>query len=378
MSQRDSQVAQSVFSIGDGEPFSSNLMTTEPEEVTSNYSIEDLVGTRSEDPDKTQKVGEPKETPTESKEEAKVEKQEEPKEPKKETKGTPAYLLAESYKKDGTLPEDVELKQDLTAKELKSLMKDAAKKEAVEEIRSEYEEKFNPETLKTADLINKGINPNEIREVAVYKKLSELELPDEYEDAIKTKKGLIEAMYKEKGLSDSKIKRLIDDAIEEDEGETEFVEAKEYFGAKGKALEDNLLKEAKSREEADFKTQDATNKEIKALIKSGKIYNTDKEEEQNKLIEALFTQSETIKTPDGKVFKVTPYQKKLQEYENDLEKQIIFAKLLMSDFDLKSIESKGAISKADELDELLESVVTTSAKEASKKEPNWMDNLIEL
>lgn len=360
----DSQKADSIFAIGGGEPFSTNLLTADPEEV-SEVDINTLAGPSKKavnTEEKVEKVEDVKKEHAQPKEEVKEEPAKDNKKPQA------AFVIAESFKKDGTLPEYIEIPENITAKELKALLIDTAKKESEEILRAEYESKYDPEVLQTADLLSRGIDPDDIKEVSVYKKIAALELPDDYDEAIRLKQSAIEAMYRDKGISDKKIKTLVEDAIDEDEGDAEFEEAKKYFGGKGKEIESRLIKEAKEREDSYVKNQETINKEIKALIKSGEIYNTEDDKSKKELEDFLFAQTETYKDNEGKVFKVTPFQKKLSEYQKDTKKQLIFAKLLMSDFDLKSIESKGALAKADELDSYLESAVSEhGGKEKSNK-----------
>jgi hypothetical protein len=351
MKEAVSKPLESVFSVGGGDPFATDLITTEPEEVNS---IEHLFGTKPKAGDSSKDTSGEVVKETEKKE-APVKEVEAKKEDTPAKEGTSAaFILAESWKKEGTLPKDLEINEKITAKELKAILVENAKKEASEEIRAEYETKYEPSVLETAELLSKGIDPEDLKEVNVYKRIASLELPDDEEQALELKERAIQAMYKDKGLSDSKIKRLVEDALEEDEGESEFLAAKKHFSDKGKEIEQKLIKEAKEREDNELSTQDKITTEIKALIKSGEVYNTSNDEDKKALEDFLFSNTETIKTPEGKVLKVTPYHKKLQEYGSDLKKQLVFAKLLMNDFDLKDIETKGSLSKAEELDAILE------------------------
>lgn len=340
MSKEESgNVMQEVFSIGGGNPFEGSLLVEEPKEIVKEKEL----------------PGEPISTVTESAISPEKKTQPETKE-SGIAKGSAAYILAQSMIKEGTLPEDIEITPDMTASELKSKLIEISKREALEDVRSEYEQKYDPELLKTADYINKGINPEDIKEVNIYKRLANAELTGDDEQDTKIKDFLIRQMYNDLGFSENKIEKLVSGEFDEDEGESAYKEAIKHFKNKATALEKSIQDEADDREAQMAKEQETVNDKLKTLIKSGEIYNTNDEKSQRDLEDFLFKQTETI-TQDGKKFKVTGFYKKMMDYQKDLKSQLIFAKLLKEGFDLKSVEQKGALKKVDEIDNLLSQAV---------------------
>lgn len=365
MSQEErGNVMQEVFSIGGGNPFEGSLLVEEPKEIEKpkEPTIENITGTKQEE-----KQSSPAEPPS----------QKESGE-KSIAKGSAAYILAQSMIKEGTLPEDIELSPNMTASELKSKLIEVSKREALDDVRSEYEQKYDPELLKTADYINKGIDPEDIKEVNIYKKLANVEVPDDYEQGLEVKEFVIKQMYKDLGFSDTKIQKLVSGEIDEDEGESAFKEAIKHFKNKAIALEKSIQDEAEERQAQMAKEQENVNEKLKTLIKSGEIYNTSDEKSQKELEDFLFKQTETI-TQDGKKFKVTGFYKKMMDYQTDLKSQLIFARLLKDGFDLKSVEQKGALKKVDEIDNLLSQAVSGTTSTKNKvNEDDFFSSLKEL
>lgn len=362
MPNEDKLVGEEMFSVGSGDPFASDLITAEPVEIETQEDVSKLVAPKVavETPTKT----EPKQEKRETQAQTSQDKKEEP----QVKKGNAAAVLAESFKKDGILPDDFVPADDFSAKALKKILIETAQKEAEELVRAEYEQKFSAEALRTADLIAKGVNPEDISEINFYKRLSNASTDDVDDDqSIRIKEFVIKEMYKDKGLKESKIDKLVQEAFDEDEAEEEFAEAKKYFSDKAKGAETQIQAENDRLAAEEKSKQEDLNRQIKSLIKSGEIYNTSDEKTKKELEAFLFDQSETLKI-DGKLFKVTPYQKALKEYDSDLKKQLNFAKLLMSGFDLGAIEELGKASKADELDELLEAMPSegTDSKKNNK------------
>lgn len=349
MSKEEGNVMQEVFSIGGASPFEGSPLIEEPKEI-----VEAAKPPKVEEISQDGVNPEPVKTP-------------EAKEPKKENaKGSAAYIIAQSMIKDGVLPDDIELTPDMTASDLKAKLVENAKREASEDVRSEYESKYDPELLKTADYINKGIDPEDIKEVNIYKRLANANLSGEYEEDIKVKEFVITQMYNDLGLAENKIKKIVADALDDDDGDAEFKEAQRHFKNKAVALEKSIQDDAAERENQIAKEQEETKEKLRNLIKSGKIYGAQDEKSQKELDDFLFKQTETL-VQDGKKFKVTGFYKKMIDYQKDLNSQLVFAQLLKTGFDLGIIEQKGGLKKATEIDDLLsEAVIGVSSGKKEK------------
>lgn len=378
MSKEDSLgLGQEVltFSVGGGEPFSPDLITQEPIEVESKDS-----DSKSEGGSKGKNIDFHPDIIESSKEKEQAESKtaKEPQKENREDKSSAAYLLAESYKKEGVIEEDVAIPEDISAKGLKKLLYNSAYKEVESTLRQEYEEKFGEEILKTADLLQRGIDPEYIKEISSYKRLASAELGDDEDRNLQIKEAVIKSMYQDKGLKQSKIDKLFEDSLEEDDAESEYEEAKTYFAKKVSSMEKERDAENKRQEREIAEKQESINKEIKSIIKSGDVYGIKTTKEQEEFISYLFDNDVTIKI-DGKNYKTTGFQKALGDYNKDIKNQLNFAKLLKDGFDLGSIEQKGKSIAIDELDNLLEGKVSKKVeKESESKAPFSLLGLTEL
>ncbi len=366
-------LGQELLSVGGGDPFSSDLITAEPVDITPEATKKEEK--KPESVVSTEKQVDAKEKP-ESK--AKEEKAEEP----EKVKGTASYILAKSYQKDGLIPEDEQFGEDISAKDLKKLLLNSAIKEAETAIRSEYEEKFGDDLLETANMLRNGVDPEDIKEINSYKRIAAAELGDDEDRNAQITEIAIKAMYQDKGLSEKKINKLYEDAIDEDEGASEFAEAKRYFASKASKMEKEIKESQAIAERTAAEKQESINKDIKSAIKSGDIYGVKDDSTKKKLEKFLFDQDEVVKI-EGKTFKVTGFQKALQEYNSDIKKQLTFAKLLMDGFNLSDIEEAGKAKASDELDNLLEGHVTKdyskeNTKTGGNKEVFDLNKLVEL
>lgn len=358
------EVGQEILSVGLSDPFDTDLITKEPTEVVKDIK---------EIPDKETKKEDIKSS--DSKEDATKDVtsktvSDTSTQPEETKKPNAALFLAESFKKDGVLPEDLKFEEQMTAKDLKRYLVENAISDAESLVRSEYEKKYGEETLKAAEYLSQGIDPEEVKEITFYKKISSTKLGDDEEQNAQIKEFVVKSMYREKGIKENRIEKLYSDSLDEDDADSEFEEAKKYFSEKVKSIEKGVAEELSAKQEADKRAQEAINKEIRSEIKSGNIYGVTDDISKKNLESFLFDQNETVKI-DGKVYKVTGFQKAKAEFDSDLKKQLTFAKLLMGGFDLSSIEESGKSKASEELDALLEGTITATVNNKEGDSNNY-------
>lgn len=393
-----------VLSVGGGMPFSGDMITKEPQEIevekpqektsavavvaSKKSEVTDTEGSSAvagkDAKDDSKGLGSESDIKSGTDTQAQEVSKKESKSDKKDTKSSSlsaAAVIGESFKKEGLLPDDVKITDNISGKELKQLIYENIYKDVESSIRTEYEESYGEDLMTTASLLQQGVDPEDIKEISAYKRIAAASLSEDDDRNFQIKEAVIKAMYQDKGIKDSKIAKLVDDAMEEDEGDSEFKEAKSYFAKKVSTMENDIKKSVEAAEKARLADQEAKNKDIKAAIKSGDIYGTSSDADKKKLEKFLFSQDETIKK-DGKTYKVTGFQKALDNYNSDIKKQLTFAKLLMDGFDLSSIEDIGKNKAVDELDEALEGHVSRNAgggnKSDEKIHSNFFGGLHEL
>src|SRR5690606_19381218 len=126
-------------------------------------------------------------------------------------------LLALSYKKDGLLPEDYEVKTDLSGSELKDILLQHAEKAVAERVTHDIELKFqekgySEQLLEYARLLAEGMDEGEITLHSQYNRLSQWQ--PESEDH---KEQLIRAMYKDRGTPKEDVDIILSNIDGEDE-----------------------------------------------------------------------------------------------------------------------------------------------------------------
>ncbi len=392
-----SVLGQEVLSIEGGDPFSVSgaLLGASPVEETAKdeQTAKDAKSVTKKDNGQSKS-----EAPTSSKSEDEGEKASDngkkadvssekssPKDADKSDKDIPkssaSFILAQSFQKDGVIPEDVKFGEDISAKDLKKILLASATKEAEDAIRAEYEQNYGDDILKTANMLRNGIDPEDIKEITAYKRIAGAELTGEDERDLRIKEFAIKAMYQDKGLNEKKINKLFEDAVDEDEAESEFLEAKKHFASKASKMEKEAEDTVKRAEKEAAAKAEESIKDIKAAIKSGNIYGVSTDAERKKLENFVLNNDEVVKQ-DGKTYKVSGYAKAYAEFNKDINKQLTFAKLLMDGFDLSYIEEMGKSKAHDDLDNMLEATVTkrvgSSASEDKKEHGNAAFNFAEL
>ena len=125
MSNVDSNqfLGQEVLSIGGGDAFSTSLITADPVEVSDKSTKKEQVEHKTT-PEKVENSDEKVEKPESKDKKEAVDTKEDKK--VEERRGSSAFLLAESYKKEGILPDDLKIEEEITAKDLKKLLLDNA------------------------------------------------------------------------------------------------------------------------------------------------------------------------------------------------------------------------------------------------------------
>lgn len=268
---------------------------------------------------------------------------------------TQAAILAETYKQEGIFPEDFEIPADLTGHQLQTaLFEHTAKR--LDENKDAYfaAQGYTPEALEIATLMNQGIHPDIIWEAMQNRNLSGLEI-EEGEESTSNRIRLIEAMYLEKGLSEKRIKMLIEDLQDAGEDYEEAKAAKEYFREKERQqIEADKMRVAQEHQAA-LQAEAERQKTLNKLVDDGDFYGVKLESEKDKteFLDFMNNKNQIVKIQgqDGKpqVYKLTGYEKKMMELQQDPKKQLAFARLLQLDFNLGEIEQMVATKEQEDL-----------------------------
>lgn len=269
---------------------------------------------------------------------------------------TEAALMAEHYKREGIIPEDFEISKELTGQELSNLLLENTVNKLEQSKDAYYQAQgYTPEALEVASLMAQGIDPQVIWDAMQNRSLSSLEIEGEGEDVQTNRTQLIREMYKDKGLSDKRIQMLLEDLQDTAEDLEEAKVAKQYFEQKEQAHLEAEKKRIEQQKQLMKQQEEERISTIKNLIDQGDFYGikVDSEKDKKELFDFLTTPDQMVKVPDeggkAQVYRMTGYEKKLMEFQQDPKQQLAFARLLQMGFNLADIEQMAEQKVSDEI-----------------------------
>lgn len=253
-----------------------------------------------------------------------------------------AQILALSYIEDGVLPEDTEI-NDLDAAGLKQKLLENLETIAESRAEERLRQKVPTEQhYEYAEMLFNGATDEETVYARTLDQLATLDITVDDEQGERLRRHVIEQHYIAKGFSKEKAEKFANTHFEDGEDEDEAKAAQSYFAGESKKLKESIKQQAEEERKRVQEKNEKFRNDVKSKIESGEfggIKLTSKE--KKKLLPALFESTEVLETPDGKTHKVTLYQKKLYEIQNDPDKQLLLAKLvLFDDLSAEKIKSR--------------------------------------
>ena len=273
-------------------------------------------------------------------------------------------ILASIWKKEGVIPEDVEIPKNVSIKELKEKIQDLW----MEESRSQFDDEiqklgFTPEMRKYVEDIMSGVEPGTLSVATEYDKMASLPVSGDDDNSARNREFLILEMYKAKGLTPAKAKRLYESAVDNGDEDEEALEAQSYFAEESARIKQEEVAERQKAEKRELEERESKVKKVKDVISSGNVagIKISKIEAEN-LKKTLFDVTETIELENGKKAKVTKFQKLMQDYNNNVEHQVLFAYLVANNFNLSSLKQAAKVEASDDLFNFLGGKVTKRKK----------------
>ena len=172
--------------------------------------------------------------------------------------------------------------------------------------------------------IQNGVPLDELYVVNRYKKYSTVD-PDEVDSSKKTE--VIKEWYVSRNLSEKEIKRNLEAIEVNDEVDTEFEEARAFFGETVKNYEAQQREISLENLRQNQAIQQRNQQIVDKAIKMGDIYGEKITSIQSKEIEAdIFQKSIAIQGPEGPI-PVSPFEEFMYKLNNDLEFQLLQYKI---------------------------------------------------
>lgn len=199
------------------------------------------------------------------------------------------------------------------AEEFKKVIKDQAKLELLEEMGID-----SPEVVSILEYLAGGGDIKDyIETIQSIPNISKLTPEQKYTQYLKHTTN----------FSDQKIAKLVKQAVDTDELDEEISTVDEYFAnlekTKVKELAEELEAERKAAEEDAKKVQALRQKLVNNKDLMGHPITNNKEFEKY-----YFNRTETVTTPDKKVYKISKHEKAMYELRNDLNKRTEYEMLI--------------------------------------------------
>jgi hypothetical protein len=269
-------------------------------------------------------------------------------------------ILASIWQREGVLDTDIEIPKDISIKDLKDKVQEAWMKENRDKFEEEIEKLgFTPEMKRYVEDIMSGVDPDTISVSSQYEQIASLPIKGDDEVAAKNREFVILERYKAQGLTAAKAKRLYESAVDNGDEDEEAEEAQAFFAKEGKEIKQREAAEKAAEDQRQEREKEEKVNKVKEVIGSGNIsgIKLNKIEAEN-LKKALFDQTETVQLENGKKIKVTKFSKQMQDYNNNVEHQVLFAYLVTNNFDISSLKKAAKIEASDDLFNFLGGKVT--------------------
>lgn len=254
------------------------------------------------------------------------------------------YHLAQGWIEDGFLPENAEIKEDISSQELDDLLRKSKEEPYKEELKQEFfselrDEGYTEENLELAKQIGAGVPREQIEDAQVYTQIGKEDFTGE--ERKDERREVLMLFYKEKGFSDEKSERYADRAFYDETDEEELKDAQDYFLNKGTTLKQKNEQAAKQ----EIENRKRKKAEKISFIKE-KLQDKDAEingvkipkELKEKAFDAFFKKTESIKNSEGKTIPVTPYQKKMYERNDNRELELMHMINIALDLNIDSFK----------------------------------------
>lgn len=261
---------------------------------------------------------------------------------------TEASVILNEYISQGLIDFDGDVKKDLTGAELMDILNRSAEQNNLRKLESEG---YNEDVKKAIMFLRDGGSLSDLETLYSVTNFSELDISDDVD--LSNRETLVKEYHRRKGVSEKKIEALWNLSIQSDETYEDAIEAQEYF----KEFEDKIISEKRQEqmaiEENKRKQEEESRKFVRETLANGELLGFSiSKQDANNLNSGLYEETETFEYVDEsgakKKARATKYQIGLHKYEQNREWQLMFAYLIMNDFDFSKLVTKARIQGGNE------------------------------
>lgn len=269
-----------------------------------------------------------KEEEEEEEEDEEYEQEEEKQEEDEEVEvENPLLSFVKDWKDQGYIPEDLEIKDDITDAELSDILyrhKSNSVNSAVKnEVRQELMEEYgltDPEVLETARRLHYGVQDEDLLQLDTYAQLAQVQLDSQDESADDQFVAYAAYYYQDNGVPPDKAEKLAKIDLEEESFNEKVQEYNTHFRNRYAQFEQSLQqRQAYERQRRQQELQEYKEK-VDNYLSEGRVGGKEYTDDQIDFIkEALNEKKYWVPDGRGGKVKVTYYDKKRLEYETNEE-----------------------------------------------------------
>lgn len=285
-----------------------------------------------------------------------------------------------NLQKKGQFPSDIEIPKDATYETMEQLHTEYLSKD-VETIREQYLSQLG-ETAEYVQFILEGGDPSLLQDISYAKRIASVPVEDGAENYESNREAVVNAYLQERGLAEDDIKELLETYKDTNKLYNKAIEAQNYFVQKDRVLVEQDKARRQQEEQLQARQVEEYRNRTNELISRGKLGDLElSKPEQIELQRALFEPSEIIQfqNEQGQLqrAKVTKIQALQYELQNDPEKQLILAKLLLDGFNVSKFKAQGKIEAEDDLLNVLNNRAQGKKPDGNRKPSGknaWIQN----
>jgi hypothetical protein len=246
---------------------------------------------------------------------------------------TYSSLAAEYYKRKGSLPDDFEVTDDLSAEELFSAMEEHVGQRKGEEIEDKYRTLgYDEDLLEYSKYIRNGGSPEVVQIHTQYNILANFNVDEEENQEL-----VVKYMLQDQGMDPDIIDTTVESLRMDDKLEGYSTKAKTYFGKKRDAYFAQAKKEQEDAQEAQKRAIEKQREDFRKVIRKGDFGGLKLTAGDSKKLEKDFlepTEKHIITLDDGskQVHKVTKFEKRMFEVQQDPDKMLELAYYVLNGF----------------------------------------------
>lgn len=244
-------------------------------------------------------------------------------------KVNPISIIAKDWKEQGRIPEDFEVKEDLTPEEFEEayrthLLKNTEselKSEAIKALKEEYG--IDDDFLEEQKKLRSGVDPEDVETMDLYFRLSSIQLDPEDNNYKEYVKDLFRYYYTDKEFSKEEVERFASrdlEEIDEDDIPGRINQIQTYFSQRGKQKKSTIDAVENNIRQAKIEKINKFSQDVKEKLDSLVINNKKYSKEQMALVKkAFFDKTEVIVNDRGERERVTLFEKKSREHKTNFE-----------------------------------------------------------